>query len=185
MKICIDPGHGGKDSGAVGPSGLTEAETVLVISRQLSAILLDYIGLFVRMTRTVNVFIPLADRCEIANSWKANYFVSVHLNSYDNPQTVGIETLYKSEKGKALAEPVQVSLVKATGDTDRGLKYRTDLYVLNGTAMPAILTESGFISNPETEEKLKTPEYRIVLAEALASGFVEYLGLKKRRPLAY
>jgi N-acetylmuramoyl-L-alanine amidase len=180
MKICIDPGHGGNDSGAVGPSGLEEANTVLIIARQLSAFLLGYKGVFVKLTRTADVFIELGTRCEIANKWGAHYFVSVHLNSFSTDAS-GIETLYASEKGKLLAAPVQEAMVAATGDVDRGLKYRDDLYVLNGTNMPAILTEGGFISHPPTEEKLKTDDYRTLLADAMALGIAGYLNLSLKR----
>jgi N-acetylmuramoyl-L-alanine amidase len=91
---------------------------------------------------------------------------------------VGIETLYKSETGKALATPVHSALISATGDRDRGLKHRSDLYVLNATNMPAIMVEAGFISHPETEEKLDTPEYKSLLAAAIVEGIASYLDLK-------
>jgi N-acetylmuramoyl-L-alanine amidase len=150
-KICIDPGHGGNDSGALGPSGLEEADVALSISIKLAEGLIER-GLNVFLTRTADVFVELADRCEIANDFEADYFLSVHLNS-DGATTAGIETLYASSNGKAFAAPIQAALISATGDKDRGLKKRTDLYVLNGTEMPAILTEVGFICNPEFEAK--------------------------------
>jgi len=115
---------------------------------------LNRLGLSTKLTRSSDVFIELSDRCDIANDWEADYFVSVHLNC--NGSTVaGIETLYKSSAGKELAGPVQKEMIAATGDTDRGLKYRDDLYVLDGTNMPAILVEVGFISNPTFESKFR------------------------------
>lgn len=171
MKICIDPGHGGKDPGAVGPSGLEEAGVVLVISEYLAADLGSR-GVAVKLTRSNDVFIELGARCGIANDWNADYFVSVHLNS-DGGSANGIETLYKSTKGEALADSVQKAMVAATGDRDRGLVYRDDLYVLNGTAMPAILAEAGFISNPTFESKFKTDEYRKLIANAICEGLLK------------
>jgi N-acetylmuramoyl-L-alanine amidase len=175
IKICIDPGHGGKDPGAVGSTGLEEAEVALDISVRVANILRT-IEVETLMTRSSNVFIELSDRCDIANDWGANYFVSVHLNS--NGSTVaGIETLYKSDKGKALAAPMQEAMIAATGDKDRGIKYRDDLYVLNGTKMPAVMVEVGFISNPAFEEKFKGNEYRDVLANAIVVGLIEGLSM--------
>lgn len=175
MKICLDPGHGGQDSGAVGPNGLEESKSVLTISKKISHNLIGA-NLLTHLTRKSDVFIELERRCEIANSWGADYFVSVHLNS-NGPTAVGIETLYTSSKGKELATPVQAAMIRETGDTDRGLKERDDLYVLNGTNMPAILTEGGFISHPETEKKLFTDDYLALLADAISSGILEYLRL--------
>jgi N-acetylmuramoyl-L-alanine amidase len=173
MKIVIDPGHGGYDSGAVGPAGLTEASVALAIGLKLSEAL-GAIDINTLMTRTTDVFVELGERCEIANNWAADYFVSVHLNS-DGPSAIGIETLYKTNNGKALASPIQRWMIAATGDTDRGLKLRNDLYILNGTNMPAILTETGFISHPATEAKFQTEEYRQLLAEAIAAGIRDFL----------
>lgn len=134
-----------------------------------------------RLTRSTDVFIELGERCSIANTWHADWFVSVHLNS-DGPSAVGIETLYRGEIGKELAVAVQSTLITATGDRDRGVKYRDNLYVLNGTQMPAILLELGFISHPETEKKLRTPEYQGLLVKAVVEGIAAYLDLKPSPP---
>jgi N-acetylmuramoyl-L-alanine amidase len=175
MKICIDPGHGGNDSGADGPTGLPEAKVILDISKRISE-QLKGLGFTTKLTRESDVFIELAQRCSIANSWGANYFVSVHLNS-NGPSAVGIETLYTSISGKEFASPVHKALIAATGDVDRGLKERDDLHVLNGTNMPAILLELGFISHPETESKLKTEDYKNLLTKATVEGIVNHLGI--------
>ena len=139
MKIALDAGHGGSDPGACGPGGLKESVVAWAVCKLLVG-MLERAGVSVIMTREEEMAVSLGDRCETANDYAANYFVSVHCNS-DGPQAVGVETLYKTEAGKALALPVQRALVSATGERDRGLKVRTDLYVLNGTRMPAILTE--------------------------------------------
>ena len=85
--------------------------------------------------------------------------------------------MYASEAGRELALPIQAKLVGLTGDRDRGIKERNDLAVLNGTDMPAVLVETGFISHPETETKLKTPDYQYLLAEAIVAGINEFLGI--------
>jgi N-acetylmuramoyl-L-alanine amidase len=174
MKVAIDAGHGGHDPGAGGPTGLDEAPTVLKICHYICDLLAIRSGLELKMTRMTEDYITLEDRCEIANNWGADYFISVHCNS-NGPEAVGIETLYKSEKGLDVAIPIQNALVLATGDRDRGVKKRDDLYVLNGTNMPAVLVEVGFISHPKTEELLKRDEYKLLLADSIAKGFVNYL----------
>jgi N-acetylmuramoyl-L-alanine amidase len=175
MKLCLDPGHGGHDSGADGPTGLSEAKVVLSIC-QYAQPALESFGIEVRLTRKSDVYIELGARCGIANDWNADYFLSVHLNS-DGPSAVGVETLYASERGRALALLIQATVLSATGDTDRGLKHRSDLYVLNGTTMPAALAELGFISNPAFEAKFRTAEYQQLLAWALVTGLAKFLGM--------
>jgi N-acetylmuramoyl-L-alanine amidase len=109
IKICVDPGHGGHDPGAVGPTGLTEASRALIIGELVGSALLGH-GVQVKLTRSTDVFIQLHVRCDIANDWEANYFVSIHCNS-DGPSAKGIETLYTSPTGKELARPVQKALI--------------------------------------------------------------------------
>lgn len=176
MKICVDAGHGGSDPGADGPTGLNEAPVVLDLAIKV-ADYLEYLGCEVRMTRTSDKYVALDVRCEIANNWGADYFVSIHCNS-NGSTAVGVETLYASDSGKELATPVQKYMLEKTGDVDRGLKHRTNLYVLNGTDMPAILAEVGFISHPETESKLKTSDYKVAIAKGIVKGIAEYLGLQ-------
>ena len=173
MKVVIDPGHGGSDPGAVGPTGLQEADVNLAISQQLAAYLDDF-DIQTRLTRTTDIYIELSYRAAVSNEWNADYFVSIHQNS-NGPSAVGIETLYVSEAGKALATPIQACMVAATGDVDRGLKYRDDLYVLNATAAPACLAECAFISHPPSEQKLATDEYKSLLAEAIGNGILDHL----------
>jgi N-acetylmuramoyl-L-alanine amidase len=175
MKICIDPGHGGKDPGAVGSNGLHEADVNLTVSKHI-ATGLEKLGVSAALTRETDVFVELPDRCEFANDWAANYFVSVHCNS-DGPSAAGIETLYASANGEALATPIQEMMIAATNDTDRGLKYRSDLYVLNGTRMPAALAEIGFISHPDTEEMLKKDSYQKLVADSITAGIAKHLNL--------
>lgn len=177
MKIVLDPGHGGHDSGADGPTGLSEAKVVLSIC-QYAEPTLESLGLEVRLTRKSDVYIELGARCGIANDWNADYFLSVHLNS-DGPGAEGVETLYASDKGYALAASIQAAVLALSGDRDRGLKHRADLFVLNGTVMPAALAELGFISNPAFESKVKTRDYQQALAFALVTGLTNFLGLNK------
>ncbi|NJD91492.1 MAG: N-acetylmuramoyl-L-alanine amidase [Geobacter sp.] len=106
-RIVVDPGHGGKDPGAVGPSGLQEKDVVLAIGLSLAKKLKNDLGLDVVMTRSTDVFIELQERTAIANQVGADLFVSVHANAALNRSASGIETYYlnlaKTEKAAQLA----------------------------------------------------------------------------------
>lgn len=168
--IVIDPGHGGKDPGAVA-FGRNEKDIALNISKKINANL-KTLGFKTVMTRTTDVYITLADRYTIANNNNASLFVSVHLNSASSSSANGIETLYKNSK--AFASGIQNELISATGATNRGVKQRTDLAVLNGTKMPASLVEVGFISHSAESAKLDTNSYQDTLANSIAKGIAKY-----------
>jgi N-acetylmuramoyl-L-alanine amidase len=106
-RIVIDPGHGGHDPGAVGPSGLQEKDVVLSVGLKLRELIRDELGLDVVMTRATDVFIPLEERTAIANKVNADLFLSVHANAAQNRSATGIETYYlnlaKTEKAAQLA----------------------------------------------------------------------------------
>jgi len=106
-RIVIDPGHGGHDPGAVGPSGLQEKDVVLSVGLKLRELIKEELGLDVVMTRSTDVFIPLEERTAIANKVNADLFLSVHANAAANRHAAGIETYYlnlaKTEKAAQLA----------------------------------------------------------------------------------
>jgi N-acetylmuramoyl-L-alanine amidase len=91
-KIVIDPGHGGKDPGAIAPNGLKEKDVVLAVSKKLARQLRTKLGCEVVLTRTADVFIPLEERTAIANTEKGDLFISVHVNSAPSPRLLGVET---------------------------------------------------------------------------------------------
>ncbi len=93
-KIVIDPGHGGHDTGTIGPNGLTEKDLVLDVSQRLGKLLESRLGAEVDYTRDDDTFIPLETRTEIANQDQADLFVSVHANSSHDPDARGVETYY-------------------------------------------------------------------------------------------
>lgn len=177
MKIVIDPGHGGKDPGAVGPSGIKEANVNLQVALKV-ADKLQRAGLSVKLTRTTDVFVDLQPRCGIANSWGADYFVSIHCNSAGTPQAYGTETYcYKfGGKGEILAKAIQAELIAATGRANRGVK-EANFYVLRETNMPAVLTELAFVSNPEEERLLASVAYQEKCALAIAKGIGKFIGV--------
>jgi len=93
-KIVIDPGHGGHDTGTIGPNGLEEKDLVLDVSKRLGNLLVTRLGAEVVYTRNDDTFIPLETRTAIANQENADLFVSVHANSSRDPDARGVETYY-------------------------------------------------------------------------------------------
>jgi N-acetylmuramoyl-L-alanine amidase len=93
-KIVIDPGHGGHDTGTIGPNGLEEKDLVLEVGRRLGKLLETRLGAEVVYTRKDDTFIPLETRTAIANKERADLFISIHANSSDDPEARGVETYY-------------------------------------------------------------------------------------------
>ena len=113
-KIFLDPGHGGKDPGAVGPNGSKESDVTLSVSKLLKD-KLERMGATIFMSRDSDEYVAISRRVSMANSSKANIFVSVHCNAYSDTAK-GIETLYHqtSSAGKKLASLIQSELVSST-----------------------------------------------------------------------
>jgi N-acetylmuramoyl-L-alanine amidase len=172
--IVLDPGHGGNDPGAVGIGGLDEVEIVTPVSLRVGE-LLEQQGIDIAFTRTEDVEVDLPPRVSLANRLQANLFVSIHANaiSMSRPEVNGIETYYFSS-GKDLAFYVHESLIDATGSNDRGVRTAR-FYVLRNTDMPAILIELGFVTGDEDARNLSDPDYREILAQAIARGILEYV----------
>lgn len=176
MKFCIDAGHGGNDPGA-GKGQYMEKTYALSMALKLGA-RLSALGHEVVYTRRSDAYISLSGRCQTANEHGSEIFISIHLNASANPAASGIETYCygMSGKGFRLAECVQKAMIRATGETDRGVKDGKSFAVIRGTKMPAILIETGFISNYHDLKKLITVEHQNALVDAMVSGIREYMG---------
>ncbi len=181
-KICIDPGHGGTDPGAVGQNGTKEKDVVLQISLLVKAAL-ERNNIDVVMTRTADITsgkLVIADRCKIANDVNVDYLVSIHANAdgdKDDKTGYGTETWAYSttSAGYPLAQAVQKELIAANGLTDRGVKVKA-WDILKGVKAPAILVETAFINNTSEEKLLNNAAFQKLTAEAIAKGIVQYLG---------
>ncbi|MFW5976803.1 MAG: N-acetylmuramoyl-L-alanine amidase [Bacillota bacterium] len=174
--IVIDPGHGGFDPGAIGPSGLTEKEVNLDISRKVYEILSNSIENVI-LTRETDRFISLRRRVEIANEADASLFVSIHVNSSNKGYSQGTETFIAPEKaGKSLvlANKMQNNLINIIDLVDRGVK-KDNFYVIKYTRMPAALVEVAFISNSREENLLSSNSFIENTAEAIAEGMLKYI----------
>lgn len=179
--IVIDPGHGGPDVGAT-RNGVYEKDIVLSVSKQLGRIL-QQMGYAVIYTRTEDIDLDLEPRVQIAENAKASAFVSVHVNSLSASasQVNGVETYHApgASLGKSLAEFVHEQIIASTGATDRGVRS-AKFHVIAKTSMPAILVETGFITNPSESAKLVNSAYQERLAEAIARGMDQFLKSYRR-----
>jgi N-acetylmuramoyl-L-alanine amidase len=177
--VMIDPGHGGRDPGAIGLGGLEEVDVIMPIAKKLANIL-ESKGIPVKMTRDSDYYVGLDERVSLANRYDATIFVSIHANSIDGrPDVNGLETYYYGSEGGKLAEVVHrnvLSTVTAKGFYlgDRNTRSARFL-VLRKSRVPAILVETGYLTNEAEVARLRRDDYRAVQAEGIARGIMEYL----------
>ncbi len=230
--IVIDPGHGGTETGAIGPSGVQEKELTLLLARALASQLSERLGVRTELTRTGDNVVSFDARTATANQNKADLFISIHLNSSLGSGAHGAETYFLSnratdpraessanaenaagpngnsgfaadaepaalqdlqlmlwdlaqsrylEQSQRVANMIQKELNETLDLRDRGVKQAPFL-VLMGAAMPAVLVELGFISNPDEEKKLQDPGYRAQLVASLVRAIGRYKDLVEARP---
>ncbi|MDA1353343.1 MAG: N-acetylmuramoyl-L-alanine amidase [bacterium] len=174
--ITIDPGHGGRDPGAVTKSGDLEKYYTIDISKRLQD-LLEGKGAKVLMARTGDQNPSLYQRTMLANTNRADILISVHINSFIKSYANGIETYYYKRQDKALAQHIHNKMVSKLGLRDAGLK-RSQMYVLNHSTMPGALIEPCFITNSKEYRQLRQPEFRQKIAQATYEGIISYFQSK-------
>jgi len=183
VRIFIDPGHGGSDPGAVA-NGLYEKDLTLDIALRIRDILLkEYTGVEVRMSRETDTTVSLEQRVQMANSWPADYFLSIHCNAGGG---TGFESyIYTNalETSVTYQNIIHPEIVSVTGFYDRG-KKRANFYVLKYTKMPALLTENGFVDNANDAAKLKDSNFRQMIARGHVNGLAKAFGLQKKASTA-
>ncbi|MDZ7994060.1 MAG: N-acetylmuramoyl-L-alanine amidase [Nostoc sp. EfeVER01] len=175
--VLIDPGHGGKDPGAVGLGGLREKDIILPISKRIAQVLQQN-GVQVVMTRDSDYFVTLPGRVQLAERANADVFVSIHANAVGpgRSDVSGLETYYY-DSGLGLARSVHNSILQGVNVRDRGTR-RARFFVLRKSSMPSILVETGYLTGREDNAKLRNSAYQNQMAEAIARGILQYL---KRR----
>ncbi len=219
--IVLDAGHGGHDSGTVGPGGLQEKDLVLDVTKRVARLLEDKLGVKILLSRDSDHFVTLRDRTSFANRERADLFVSIHANGHRVAASQGVEVYFLSSEAtdsaarqvaaaensvvqlekpangrggrtdvvksilwelaqsefqsesSRLAETVLDAMTQALRIPNRGVK-QAGFYVLGGAAMPAILVEIGFVTNPKEEKRLKDSRYRDEIARAIVSGLADY-----------
>jgi N-acetylmuramoyl-L-alanine amidase len=228
LVVAIDPGHGGEDPGAIGPTGLKEKDVVLAIAMQLRERLNAKPGVRVLMTRDSDFFVPLGERVRKAERVQADLFVSIHADAFFTPEARGASVFALSQGGassaaarwmatrenasdsvggvsvkvkdaqvmRALLDMSTTAQIKDSlrvggevlarmgkvGRLHRGRVEQASFAVLKAPAIPSILVETAFISNPQEEDKLRDPDYRHQLVEALFTGIDRYFA--KNPPVA-
>jgi len=194
--VVIDAGHGGRDPGASGASGLTEEEVNLRIALKLrrlieqgggTAIMIreDDSGLYTeggngRETRKSE---DLRNRHTLINSCGADLLISIHMNSFPESQYYGAQTFYlrNDDKSRKLAEHIQNEAIKVLdrGNT-RKAKPTDTVYLLKNNNMPGALIECGFLSNQEEERLLDDEHYQEKVAWSIFVGIVKYMENEER-----
>lgn len=177
MKVFLNPGHapnGNPDPGAVNEeTGLRECDVALAVAKSAESYL-NAAGVATELLQSDSLY----DICEAVNNSDANIFVSIHCNAAEAEAANGTETwaCAGSYRGSMLANCIQSQLVNALDTTDCGVKIATPgvngLYVLTNTAMPAVLVELAFITNPGDEEILANAQD--AMARAVARGITDY-----------
>ncbi|HXF39134.1 MAG TPA: N-acetylmuramoyl-L-alanine amidase [Blastocatellia bacterium] len=221
-RIVIDPGHGGHDTGTISTGGMREKDLVLDVARRLKAYIKNnYPDVEVIMTRESDRFVALEERTAIANSKRADLFISIHANASPSRVASGVETFFLSpdrapaedlqaaarenarvasdksadkpepmfasvtvgnrvSESRELARYIQAGLVRGIGAQsprtamNRGVKH-APFVVLLGAAMPSVLAEVSFLSNPKDEALLQTGQFRERVAASLYAGLNAYL----------
>ena len=203
--IVLDPGHGGRDGGAVGVGGLLEKDLTLDVALRARA-LLAVSGLEVVLTRETDEFVALDERVRRAAAHRADVLISLHFNAAPDARVRGIETyIAPSDTRRAADGPLRVGTagaesraaasavlgfllqchtVRRTGGEDRGLR-QAPFAVLREATVPAALVEGGFLSNPEEARRIVEGPGRDRLAEGIARAVADYAAVVRRARLIH
>ncbi|MBR1579139.1 MAG: N-acetylmuramoyl-L-alanine amidase [Selenomonadaceae bacterium] len=187
-KIAVDAGHGGNDAGAIGPSGVMEKTVTLRVALALEKLLKEE-GAEVIMTRRDDVEVSpkgkaasaveeLKARCDVANKADVDIFISIHADSFTNPNARGTTGYYYSlgsSNSKRLADLIRKALIEQIRTPSRGTQP-CNFYVVRNTDMPATLVELAFISNPDEEKLLNSKEGIMKAAQGILDGIEDYFG---------
>ena len=171
--VFIDPGHGGKDPGAIGQGGIQEKDVIFPISQYVAQYLQQQ-GIQTMMARTGDYFVSLKGRTDMANRAGADLFVSIHANSMgvERPDINGLEVYYFGDRG--LADAIHRSILRTVNVGDRRVR-KARFYVLRNSRMPSTLVEVGFVTGYDDAAKLTNPTYQRQMAQAIARGIIEYM----------
>lgn len=202
--VVLDPGHGGKDPGASGATGLREKDVVLAIAKLVKANL-EAQRIKVYLTRESDVYPQLSERCAFAAKKKADLFISIHADGAATAEAHGVETFIATAAGcdstsefdgvggdsevypgnlhnvanSVLGFSLQSNLVKQSQRSDRGVR-RARYSVIKRAPCPAALVECGFLTNLEEEKLLSSASYRTAVARGISNGILGYSTLAKR-----
>ena len=187
VKIFLDAGHGGKDSGATG-NDLYEKNIVLDLAKRIEQKLQAYKNVVIKQSRMKDEYLSLFQRTDMANAWGADCFLSLHLNSATDKSARGFESfIYSGTTNKstiAFQNVIHEEIVKKIGKmifTDRG-KKRANFHVLRESNMQACLIENLFVSNSADANLLKQDSFLNLIAEGHVNGLEKFFGLERTTP---
>ncbi len=172
--VALDPGHGGTDPGATGPTGALEKDVVLAIAQDLRALLTQR-HIDVVMVRDADVFVPLEDRAQIASRGGATLFISIHANAAVDSAANGTQTFYGTPQSASLAVAVLDELSRTVGLAARGATQAQFKVLMDTPSIPAILVETAFITNPREEQMLRDPTRQELFAQGIAQAIERYM----------
>lgn len=189
IRIFIDQGHNpqGVNAGAEG-FGLREQDINYAVGMELARLLNSDPRFTARVSRTTPTeslgtsnAASLQQRVYLANSWPADYFVSIHCNANTNPAVNGTEVYVHQQNTQAywLAQHVLNGVVDAVGTRDNGVRINPSLYVLRRTAMPAILVELAYLTNGA--DALKLRDEQPAFAQGIYNGLLSYFGFSEEQ----
>lgn len=197
--VIIDPGHGGRDPGKIGPGGIREKDLTLAISRRLATVLREKGGYEVHLTRTTDTLIALADRPHMANRWKANrpaaLFLSIHANS-GPARAAGFETFFLSdartedeqrvaEMENAAVEYEEVSEVAATNDLDWIFNtLRNDFYIRASNDLAEVIQKRFATFHPGPNRGVKQAGFRVLVGAFMPAALVEMAFISNQQEAA-
>ncbi|YCA45922.1 N-acetylmuramoyl-L-alanine amidase [Bacillus sp. JZ8] len=180
VKIFIDPGHGGTDSGAASNGLLEKNLTWQIASAVRNMLINEYEDVYVLMSRTGDQTISLTARTNAANAWNADYYLSIHINA-------GGGTGYEDYVFPGIGAPtttyqnlIHEEVLKSVDFTNRG-KKTANFHVLRETNMPAILTENGFIDNANDVAKLRNASFITSIARGHVNGLARAFNLQRKQ----
>ena len=187
--IIIDAGHGGPDGGAIGGDNTAEKDLNLEVALKLQK-LLEQSGCTVFMTRTEDISLStpeddanrqrkvadLANRKKMIDEYDVEAFVSIHMNTFSDPQYFGTQVFYSNSSGsKQLADYIQTEVCKEDTDNIRVAKDGSkNIFILSETSIPSVVVECGFLSNEKDLTRLKSEEYQSKLAAAIYNGITKF-----------
>ncbi|WP_077210962.1 N-acetylmuramoyl-L-alanine amidase [Bacillus dakarensis] len=184
MKLFIDPGHGGSDPGAKG-NGLVEKEINLDIALRIAALLADIKDIQIRLSRDKDTTKSLSERTDEANAWGADFYLSIHCNSFNGHARGYEDFIYDGISNSSITAAYQQifhsEIIKKNNLLDRGQK-KANYHVLRETMMPALLTENGFIDHPLDSASMKETIWRQDVAEGHVRGLIKAFHLQTNTP---
>lgn len=182
VKVVVDPGHGGIDSGKTGVNGSKEKEINLKIAIEIKN-MLEKEGVSIVMTREGDERLAgtqredLRERAALMDREKPVLAVSIHQNSYQDEAVSGAQVFYHSGsgQGEAAARMIQDALNELQPDNTKKIRSNDTYYILKNTEVPVVIAECGFLSNPEEAERLSRESWQREIAGAVAEGVMQYI----------